>query len=57
MENLIGQLTPIGTLECKLSPIGNLIGILSTGDEVLKGIITIPADVMPLAYGGEYQII
>ena len=57
MEKLVGQLTPVGSLIGGLSPIGNLIGILSIGDNVLKGIITIPADIMPPAYNGEYHII
>ena len=47
MGNLVGQLTPVGSLK----------GTLSIGDEVLNGIITIPIDFTPPAYNGEYQII
>ena len=47
MEKLIG----------KLSAVENLIGKLSADDEILKGIITVPKDIMPPAYDGEYHII
>jgi hypothetical protein len=44
MEKLIG----------KLSAVESLIGKLSADDETLKGIITIPKDIFPPAYDGEY---
>ena len=57
MESLIGKLSAVGSLIGKLSPVGSLVGILSVDDEILKGIITVPKDIMPSAYDGEYQII
>lgn len=57
MESLVGKLSAVGSLIGKLSPVGSLVGILSADDEILKGIITVPKDIMPPAYDGEYQII
>lgn len=57
MGNLIGKLSSPGSLIGKLSPVGNLIGILSIDDKALKGILTIPKDIMPPSYNGENLII